>query len=731
MPNDYRTNVKLIAFGENQVSEVNKDFGEYSNTGTKTLDSNEGFIAEFPLRDGNSMVTVSMKAWEVDGGFNFGDDTIGEFTKSFDIETLWDATFPDLQGNNLLTWYSGEDGKFRADLRIEIDGFVMDPFDIANFRKNLFWNFLVPSKSGSGLTGNPSIETLTFKNYADTFSDVEADDTPIFHPFNHIYFQAVYEHSAANGTCFGSCLEAIYALKNRSASRQPIAQYSFDDQRKNDIIVKFGYQLGASQINYILRNAKSGDLWNPMFQFNQSREMFNSGNYSILCLSKDALSFSDAHAVIPYHWDDSNPDEWLIYIANPNNPPSIGENEARNDFRDAVIRINTRNNTFTYQHSVSSTWTGGEGFMNDGRMFAFPYNELSTEPRTPFWEVLLTILTGGVYILFAGNSDVKQISDGRLKSFYDESGNENTDKMTRLNNLMPIKTWGTPNDENKVFKTKLGSRVFPHQRFKDVLKSINSSNTKAFFYKTSVPKNKMYIDSSFNNNESATFNNNHLLGHISTAVNSKSFAKTINKNNFTKQLDQNKTNVFEVTKALKNSFIQFNNLEFSIQGNKTGEYSFGLVSGKAKILISSSTSSDIKDTISIDNLNQAGQAITFKASDAMVESRKLKITVTSFDNQRMYELSNLNILTGQSITLQHNNAVKELIIHNTQQSISFDLKLFLNNSEHPVIEKTNVLMNPDEIFQLSPEINEEQFQNSIKIDVFDKLGGNLLQSKVI
>lgn len=695
----------ILKLNGRELQKIDKDFGEYSNQGTKDLNAQEGFIGNFALRDGNATLSVFMKAWDIDGGFNFGDDEIASFTKTFSIDTLWETTAPDLEGNTLQTFYNGPDGKFKSNLRIDIDGFDVNPFDSNNFRRDLSWSFK-----------NQKIAELDFETYAATFSDVEADDTPIFHPFNHIYYQAAYKTSAETGLCFGMCLEAIYALKGRSASREPISQFGFDDQRKRDISIKFGYQLGASQIMFLVSKFKSGGLWNPVDNFQQTRDMFNNGNFPVLCISKGA-AITGGHAVVPYRWDDSNPNEWLIFVANPNTPFSINND---NNASDSVIRINPNDNTFVYHHSSTQTWIGGAGILNGGRMFGFPYNELSSEPRTPFWEALLTLITGGVYLIFAGDAEIEQIKDENDNNFYGSDGRINIDNNSRPKNIFQVETLSEP-EGNPLFSQ---SQVFVDRGIFNAFRFFQPNKPKMFFIKSEKNKGKIYSESADISSPNEVMQIPFLFNHIETAVQSQSFT------------------VGETVPNLHAQFRRRNHLELfrnkalklSIKSTRSGEYSCGFVSSKSKIMIHSDTSEGLVDQITIDNINTSGQAITFKANENAAE-KKIKFTLISFDEKRSYEISNIAMQAGQTFTIQHNDACKELILHNSQQVINFDLKLFLGKNQSPVLVKQNIALEPLSVVNIQPnnwiEIENQTPNSSLKIDIFDKIGGILLNTRVI
>lgn len=701
-----KSDIKLTIFGR-EISSVSKQFGEYSNTGTKSLNENEGFIGNFPVRDGNAVVNIHMKAWDVDSGFNFGDDEIGSFTKRFDIDTFWDATLPDLDGNTLQTKYNGPDGNFKADLRIEQDGFIINVNDKENFRKNLFWDF-----------HNPKIAELGFEVYADTFSDVEADDGPVFHPFNHIFYQAAYKTSAKTGTCFGMCLEAVYALKGRSASREPISQYSFDEQRRHDISVKFGYQLGGSQIVYLIDRLKSGDLWNPVNNFNLSKQQFDSGNYPILCLSK-GTGLTGGHAVLPYDWDTSNPNEWIIRVANPNSPVS---EQGANTGGDRVIRVNPVANTFSYDHSAGETWSGGKGLANGGRLFSFPYSELSSDPRTPFWEVMATLLTGGMYLIFAGDAQIEEITDGSGAVFYDDKGKENANAATRIKKLIEVEPLSGTEDFPLIRAT--ANLNLPNFSFR-----INGA-PKSFYFKDSKAVESMYAEEHQHLKFPGTLRT--FIGHTATAAASTAFAPNLNKQSVSHLISASENVIAPVNSMI--NLLMDKSLTFDIRGSNTGEYNYGISTGKSQVIISANAGAGVKDRIIIDGMNTPGQAITFKAIDDAPD-RKVKMTVISSDKSIRYELSNINVAAGKAFTLQHNDACRELIMHNGENAVQLDVQLFLNGEHVSSMLKQNIEVAANSVIHFEPvswgDIKKKVADAPVKLDFYNHLGGEIINSVMI
>ncbi|WP_029146640.1 hypothetical protein [Methylophilus sp. 5] len=709
--------------GQQKVFE--KQFGEYSNQGTKTFANPEqGFVCDCPVNDGNVIVTVNMQAYDIDGGFNGADDLIAQFNKSFGIETLWDSSFSDLQGNNLSTFYNGPDGKFRASFTIFTDHVLVDPTNSDHFRQNLFWSFK-----------NPKIAKLSFETCAATFSDLEADDSWIFHPFNRAFYETVYKGAAKTGTCFGMCLEAIYALKGVSSSRPFISQYAFDAQRTQDISVKFGYQLGGSQVSYMIEHIKNGRMWNPVQNFEFSKQRFDQQDYCLLCLS-EGVSPEGGHAVLPYRWEKVSDTEWRIYVANPNSPaPKTTSNEGG----DRVIIINPTNNTFSYAHSSKKTWQGGQGIFNGGRMFAMPYSALSSPPRTPFWEAFLTFITGGLYLIFAGEAaTVEQISNEQGHTLIDEQGKLNTEPLTRIKNLFPI--------------VRSAQR-----RFSDVQKIKNVANrpplgtvllkelaqVDMYYVSLGAHGGKMYPDHVLRDfSDRAVLNRAQPESLTIKSRLGKAGAATLKTDTLQRQLPTPVTNsrVSDLLEQAHSASVlsevlrQRKALNIKVHNRAQGEYEVGFVSGRASIMLKANTTVGTSDVISLASLATAEQALTFQAAE-LAHDKQLQVTLTSYDRKRTYELSNLKLGANQAFTLQHDNACRSLRLQGLSAAISFDLKLFVDGRATPVMQKA-VTLDPEVSVALAP-VDWDQLSvgaannHDLQLKVFNPADGVLLRTQLL
>jgi hypothetical protein len=361
-------------------------------------------------------IDITMLGWDEDSTSEW--DNLGLIHVIYTIDNLWglfDGGPHTVYGRDV----GGEDPDAGFTATFGISSLL--PVDPTQVRQQLFWSF-----------ENSGTPDLTYDQYASTFTDVDPNEFWLFHPFNRLYYELAYKHIAEGGNCLGMCLESIFAQVGRSLYSEPIIRFwpdTQDGQRLdpnnpthqpmiNELNIKQGYQLGAPFLDYVLGKFVQGHTHNPKRVFIESREAMQSGDYPIIVLTSEYF-IGKAHAVRPYHWDDSDPSNWIIYVANPNYPAALAED---GDLP-CRIEINPEANTFTYHHrwdrennTPLETWRGSE--WPGGHMLSVSFRYLSDQPRTPFWEIL-SLLTTAVFILIGDTGQTKQLTDSKGRSFYE------------------------------------------------------------------------------------------------------------------------------------------------------------------------------------------------------------------------------------------------------------------------------------------------------------------------
>lgn len=341
------------------------------------------------------------------------DERLGIFQGRYDLTNLWGL----FDNNTVHPANQDVDHNHHFNAIFRVKPVVLLPTGVP-FRQQLYWPFK-----------NFTTDELTFADMAQTFSDVDEDASWLDHPFNRVFFETVYKGMAKGGTCFGMCLEALYAKVDRSVFPEPIFNSPFinyppalvnggdptDARFTTPINIKHGYQYGASNIDYFLGKFVSGQTHDPVQVFEQSHASFQAGDPPVLCMTPGSFSFGSGHVVLPYRWDNSKT-PWTIQVANPNVPWSAQHDD---NAPECVIAVDPAHNTFSFHLATGSTaWSGGSS--SGGRLYMIPFSVLSSEPRTPFWEVL-AMLAAGTLIVLGDDGETTQVTDGAGRTFYQDA----------------------------------------------------------------------------------------------------------------------------------------------------------------------------------------------------------------------------------------------------------------------------------------------------------------------
>ncbi len=695
--------VKMTVTSSTGFSFTKRYPGDGDMGASHNFDGNTGLFCTIPVMDGNTHITVKMEGWDSD--WPDGDDQLGTINVTYTIDNLWDTTTAN-------TGAQGWNGDFKATFNLKADGFHVDPNDSTNFRKNLFWGFK------NGLIGT-QIGTLSKEIFASTFTDVSQDETWFWHPFNALFY-LVYKSAlpGAKGVCFGMSLEAIYAIKGQSSSNEPVSQYGIDDVRKNQIAIKHGYQLGGNEIDFFAEKFIMGATHDPVRAFNESRDAFNRGEMGILSLSNDA-SFTKGHAVLPYSWDSSNATRWVIKIANPNTP-FVAQNDGT--VGDGEIIINPTNNSFTYQHGSSETWSGNSS--SGGRMLSLPFSLLCTAPRTPFWEALALLVVGSLLIM-ADGGEVTQITDGNGKTFYKPGRIINEDNATRIPNAAEIKV------SNAGAKTTIKTAIVDTAAIatKGIIDQaivklpVADPTDSMHYFKTTPQYDKMYAPPGTLKISAAALGSLS-LSHFTTMVASKNFAAGVSKDNLKTTMQA------DIAASMTTAVIEQANarsLTLDVRNTGGGTYSWGLNTGVLSVHVAAPSVNNSVDNIAIDGIGTPGQAITFKLN-ANSAPKNVVITIGGYNEngvKRMFEVSNIALVAGQSVTAQISNGSKELILYNSGPDLSFDVKMLTSAHGNPVSVKTGLKIDANKVAIISPAdwAVAKLPTAPVAMNLFDNLGG--------
>lgn len=387
-------------------------------------------IFELPAVRGGLVLDLRFMGWDDDSGNVFGgdDDRLGEISHSLTIDQLWGSLNP---GNH-------RNGDFSVEYAVQLEL----PYDPGKFRQDMFWTFR-----------NFKTPDLSFDQLARAFSDIETDETTGWNIYHHAFHLAVRSR-AADGNCFGMCLESLYAQLGRSLYRPPLSIYGpqpttkeclvptpgVDDAIIDQINVRHLYQFGAEQMTWYLIYSIMQEDFRGETIFAFSKHLHDRNTHPLFYVYTDKV-FGSGHVVRPYAWD---PNGRWIRVANPNTPhPHFPDDHAWN-----VIRIDPAAGTWTLD---SRDDKGNGSFYSNstgGRIAAVPSTYVLEAPRVP---TLAQLVQFGIALLFLkfGSADVEQVTDDVGRTLFAEGlggphrrWQDLRERSARLPNFLPVPPLG-------------------------------------------------------------------------------------------------------------------------------------------------------------------------------------------------------------------------------------------------------------------------------------------------
>ena len=573
------------------------------------------------------------------------------------------------------------------------------------WRKQFWWPF-----------DNFSTPSLSWQQYAETYTDVHDQESVIWHPFDHLFYTLAYQGVCANGNCFGMCLESIYAQNHRSIYGEPLYSDPYngytaallggakpgagDGTLTNDINIKHGYQIGAESINYFLGKFVSGETHDPVKTFQESLASFQAGDTPLISISKDYF-FGGGHCIRPYEWN-SQTKPWTIKVANPNTPASTSpdDNAAAN-----VIKIDPVANTFSIDESPGTTYTGGSS--SGGRMFSIPYSVLSSPPVTPFSDVL-ALLTTGAIIVMGGDGQTKQITDQAGKTYLTAQGAINEDPATRIPDFCPI-----PLLHGSMTEVNLAASG---------VKRLEPSLPPELYYMQGSPLHPLKLATKPVPAAGSVVKPPLILGGrplVATPFREVQSVQTAS---------VNKVGALFATPALHHEVVS--------PGGSAYQWAMRTASMSVVVEAPGSSASH-SDFIAIDNPGRPRQAVSISvAQGAPGKTASVQVVgplMAGSANARLYEISNLPVNDQQGISLSLDEGGQELLLHNAGPQVSVSLRVQSGPLAANSASRAAVALEAGALHSISPAdwTPAAIATTQLSLKVLDKPGGTILKQTTI
>ncbi len=624
------------------------------------------------------------------------DDEEGTVTANYNILNLWG-----LQESN----HAHQNGAFTATFEMQPDPLPPVSLDPDQFRTQLFWPFQ-----------NIDVDQLSWRSYSDTFADVAETDKHIdlnpfsfkLHLFEIAFYNIVYQSLGQPGLCFGFSLESIYARENRSLFIEPIyTQNSYhkdgmlrdatgaqllnastqtvspqDAEVVNEASIKHGYQVGASFIEWFLGKWVTGGLHQPIDGFYASRDSFNSNDWPVISISSSSDLSSDGHVIVPYKWSPPQGGNLTIWVGNINDPAS-GSSDAGNNDPGNTVTITPTDDSYSFDmhpsQGVAGVWFGSPN--TGGRFLPIPYSKLNSQPVTP-GDAIFALIVGGVLIICGGDAKTSQITDEHGNTFYSagstpaNSNNINGDPKTKIPQmaLIPIHDGGL---DSKIVEQqqKLPPDFEVPGRYPVRPVARNAKRPEIYY----LHREEMMTMEAKSPLEAA--------------------AKTAPPSAVTETLVRREP-------LAEARFQQPSTLTFAVEGQTDGSYDWAILTPRMSASISAQCAAGASDTIRIDAVNGSDQGVTFSLP-AGAAAKTVHVAVGGYSgnaaDRRWYELLNLNLSPGQTISAQVNNRGGELLLQNSGPALTCELRVHYGMDTAGAAVRPSVVLDANMAFHIAPQ----------------------------
>ena len=690
------------------------------------VDVSTSTLLTVPLVHGNTQVSIWMLC--IHEKTIGKDEEEGTVTTNYNILNVWGLLESD---------HSHQNGAFTAT-------FAMQPFplppvslDPQQFRYQLFWPFQ-----------NINTDQLSWKTYSDTFADVAETDKHIdlnplsfkVHLFEIAFYEMVYKSLAQHGTCFGFCLESIYARENRSLFIEPIyTQNSYhkngalldtngtaldtvtdnvvpcqqDAEVVNEASIMHGYQLGASLIAWFLGGAVTGSLHQPIDAFYSSRDSFNSNDWPVISVSSGSDLSQTAHVLVPYKWSPPQGGDLTIWVANINDPGSGGSDKANTDPTNFVT-IDPTENSYSFDmhpdQGVGGVWFGSP--TTGGRFLPIPYSKLNSQPVTP-GDAIFALIAGGILLICAGDAQTSQVTDEHGHTFYTDPSD-----LKQVRNAITLPTAIvepqsavpahapvlslTQSLRGKRVNTDPATRIprmarvplhhstspSPHLSREAQRVIVNPGRRQMVPLETNAPE-IYYLERP----QIASM-------EVKSPLTGRQFAAGATAAGVAEHL------ILRAPLPQEQLLAQ-PSLTFSLEPQADGSYEWAILTPRMSATISSPCSMGAVEAIRVDSVGASDQAVTLSvAADA--PARTVNMAIGGFSGgdaseRRWYELLNLNLAPGHVISAQVNNRGGELLLQNTGPATAFELRVHYGMNPAMVAVRTSVSLDANMAFHIAPQ----------------------------
>jgi len=185
----------------------------------------------------------------------------------------------------------------------------------------------------------------------------------------------------------------------------------------------------------------------------------------------------------------------------------------------------------------------------------------------------------------------------------------------------------------------------------------------------------------------------------------------------------------KITTPVKERLLTESSLTFALNPQSEGTYDWAVLTPRMSVSISVPCLPECADTIHIDALNSGDQAVTLNVA-ANSPAKSIAMAVGGFSGgdpaeRRWYELLDLNLAAGHTLTAQVNNRGAELLLQNSGPATTFELRVHYGMDPAQVAIRSGVALDANRAFHIAPQdwSAETIVHTAIHMTVFDAESG--------
>jgi hypothetical protein len=314
-------------------------------------------------------------------------------------------------------------------------------------------------------------------------------------------------------------------------------------------------------------------------------------------------------------------------------------------------------------------------------------------------DAIFGLITGGAVIILGGNANSSQITDQDGHTFYETGAvvrpAVNRNVMTRIPNMasIPLHDSQRLSEISQRARTNLNESTLNHiQPFRESLPEV------------------YYLQ------------RNQIANMQTSTPRAAAPARAVMRDTFA-----------TIAMPLNERLVAESSLTFALNPRSAGTYDWAILAPRMSASISAPCLPECADTIHVDSVNSGDQAVTLNLA-ANSPAKSVNMAVGGFSggdpaDRRWYELLDLNLAAGHTLTAQVNNRGAELLLQNSGPATTFELRVHYGMDPAQVAVRSGVALEANRAFHIAPQdwSAETISDTPVHMTVFDAQSGAVVK----